>query len=274
MTLRASAAAKINLSLVVGPRREDGLHELVSVVQRVDLSDRLELEPDRPLEVIGFAEDTLVRQALAALAAVTGAEPRWRVRLEKRIPVAAGLGGGSADAATALVLANRTLASPLEPERLLEIAASVGSDVPFFLEPGPKVVEGVGELLHPIELPQDFWVVLARDPSDEKLSTGTVYGRFDALNGADGFAERRSALQRALASVRRPRDLARLPPNDLAAAAPSELPERLLRAGAFRADVTGAGPTSYGLFHHRTQAEVATRRMGPGVNAVVVAPVW
>src|SRR5207249_3202768 len=91
------APAKINLALAVGPRRADGLHEVATVLQRVDLCDTIALEPASSLRVEGFPADTLVRDALQALAAAAGVEPTWSVRIGKRIPVAAGLGGGSSD---------------------------------------------------------------------------------------------------------------------------------------------------------------------------------
>ena len=104
------AHAKVNLALVVGEKRADGLHPVANVLQRIDLADRLVLEPAAALAVEGFAEDTLVRRALERLAAAAGVEPAWRVRIDKQIPVAAGLGGGSSDAAAALAAANETLA--------------------------------------------------------------------------------------------------------------------------------------------------------------------
>src|SRR5580765_7771487 len=100
---RASATAKINLALVVGPKRADGYHEVATVLQRIDLADRIEVEPADVTDVVGFADDTLVRNALELLGIETGG--RWRARIEKRIPIASGLGGGSSDAATALALA-------------------------------------------------------------------------------------------------------------------------------------------------------------------------
>lgn len=272
---RMVAAAKVNLALVVGPTRDDGLHELASVMQRIDVCDRLELEPAPALGVDGFPGDTLVRAALERLAAAAGVEPRWRVRLAKEIPVAAGLGGGSADAAAALVLANGTLRRPLPPERLLELGAALGADVPFFLEPGPKLVEGAGERLTPLELPQDFWVLVALPRGAAKDSTGAVYARYDELGGAEGFAGRRAALLEALAAVRRPRDLAGLPPNDLApAGGGSPLVEELSAAGAFRADLSGAGPAVYALFQRRADASAAARRLRRRASSWVCAPVW
>jgi 4-diphosphocytidyl-2-C-methyl-D-erythritol kinase len=272
---RAPAAAKINLALVVGPRRSDGLHEVVNVMQRIDLCDKVEVEPAAALQIEGYRHDTLVRSALAKLAAAGGANGAWRVRLEKRIPLAAGFGGGSADAAAALSLANATLSSPLDDEALEDLAAEVGSDVPFFLSPGPKLAEGSGGDLRPLDLPQDFWVVLALARRAEKVSTAAVYERFDELGGEDGFAERRVALLDALAAVRRPRDFAALPSNDLALAAGSPtLVDELTARGAFRTDLSGAGPAVYGLFHHSADAARAAHALRPSCRVWLVAPVW
>jgi 4-diphosphocytidyl-2-C-methyl-D-erythritol kinase len=274
-TRRASPAAKINLALVVGPRREDGLHEVATVMQRVDLRDRLDLEPAQALEVTGFGEETLVRRALRALAEKAGVEPRWRIRLGKAIPVAAGVGGGSADAAAALVLANGTLPQPLPPESLHALAVSLGADVPFFLEPGPKLAEGGGERLTPLALPQQYWIVLALEAGRSKPSTGEIYARFDELGGGHGFGERRAQLLAVLRECRRPYDLARLPRNDLLeAAGGSMLPARLLELGAFRADLSGAGPAVYGLFPTRGEADAAEAALGPGLRTWVIPPVW
>src|SRR5439155_5360847 len=139
---RLPATAKLNLALVVGRRRADGKHELTTVLQRIDLADRVSIEPANGLRVEGFAEDTLVRRALELLAEASGIEPAWAARIDKKIPVAAGLGGGSSDAATALRLANETLARPLSLEALRALAAQLGADVPFFLAPGPQLGEG------------------------------------------------------------------------------------------------------------------------------------
>ena len=114
--MRAPAPAKINLALAVGPLRADGRHELLTLYQRLGIVDRIELEPGPVLRVEGFPGDTLVHDALVALAARAGVAPRWHARIEKRLPVAAGVGGGSSDAATALRLANATLGEPLGQE--------------------------------------------------------------------------------------------------------------------------------------------------------------
>jgi 4-diphosphocytidyl-2-C-methyl-D-erythritol kinase len=268
---KVSAPAKINLALVVGPVREDGKHELVTVFQRIDLCDRLELHDADALEVAGFAEDTLVRRALAVVAAEAGTGPRWRARIEKRIPVAGGLGGGSTDAAAALRLANDALPEPLPPERLHALACALGADVPFFLADGPQLGEGDGTELTPLELPQDFFVLLVLPHGAAKLSTAAVYRAFDERGGEQGFDERRAALLDALAAVRRPRDLAALPPNDLAS---SPLAGELRALGAFRADVSGAGPVVYALFAHRRRAEAAARALRTRARTWLTVPAW
>jgi len=263
----APASAKINLALIVGPRRPDGKHELVTVYQRLDLGDRLSVEPATSTVIEGYPEDTIVRAALDALAAPHG----WSVRIRKQIPVAAGLGGGSSDAATALRLANAQLAEPLPPERLHELAASVGADVPFFLHDGPQLGTGDGTALEPLDLPQDYVVLLLLPHGEHKPSTADVYAAFDARSGDSGFDERVEALRQALVAVSRPRDLAALPPNDLVS---SPHAETLLAQGAFRADVAGAGPTVYGLFHRRRDATRAARAVRALGRTWVTVPAW
>jgi 4-diphosphocytidyl-2-C-methyl-D-erythritol kinase len=261
------APAKLNLALVVGPQRADGKHELVTVYQRVDLGDRITVEPAPTTTVSGFSEDTIVGNALALLGAPHG----WRVGIEKHLPVAAGLAGGSSDAATALRLANEQLDAPLPAMDLLELAAQVGADVPFFLHDGPQVGSGDGTTLEPLDLPQDFAVLLLLPADARKSSTADVYAEFDARGGDAGFDERAAALRTALADVRRPRDLAALPPNDLAR---SPLAAELRAHGAFRADVTGAGPTVYGLFNHTADAKRAARALTHLGRTWITVPAW
>lgn len=269
--MKAPAPAKINLALVAGPLRDDGKHEVLTVLQRVGLSDRIDLEPAASSSVDGFADDTLVRDALRLLAERTRTSAGWHVSIEKKIPAAAGLGGGSSDAATALRLANATLDDPLGTQELHDLAAQLGSDVPFFLYDGPQLASGHGSTLEPLDLPQDFYVVLVLPNDAVKRSTADVYAAFDARNGANGWDERRSAFAAALAAVRRPRDLASLPPNDLVQ---SPVSERLRELGAFRADVSGAGPAVYGLFHHEQHAKAARRALRAFGRTWLTAPAW
>jgi 4-diphosphocytidyl-2-C-methyl-D-erythritol kinase len=262
-----AAPAKLNLALVVGDRRADGLHELLTVFQRLDLADTISVEPADSTTITGFPTDTLVGAALASLAAPHG----WRVVIEKRIPVASGLGGGSSDAATALALANAQLERPVGPERLHELAAALGADVPFFLRSGPQLGSGSGTALEPVEIPQEFVVCLLLPNDEAKRSTATVYEAFDARSGAQGFAARASALRAALAATRRPRDLGALPANDLARSAHAA---SLLEAGAFRADVSGAGPMVYGLFEEHADAERACALVARHGRCFVANPAW
>jgi 4-diphosphocytidyl-2-C-methyl-D-erythritol kinase len=258
------AHAKINLALVVGPARADGKHEVATVMQRLELADEVTLESSDRLAVDGFADDTLVRSALESIAAAGGTEPRWRARIEKRIPVAGGLGGGSSDAAAALRLGNERLAHPLDDAGLHELAAALGSDVPFFLRLGAQLATGDGSTLEPVELRRDYTVVLLVPRAEVKESTAAVYARFDR---EAGFEKRRAYLLDRLAAG----DLAALPPNDLAS---SRLAPRLADLGAFRADVTGAGPTVYGLFEDRKAAEHAARMLAPLGKTIVTQPAW
>jgi 4-diphosphocytidyl-2-C-methyl-D-erythritol kinase len=251
---RANAYAKLNLALIVGPLRDDGKHEVATVLQAIDLHDDVELVAANELAVEGFAEDTLVRATLEALAVAAGVEPRWRARIEKRIPVAAGLGGGSSDAAGALRLANALLPESLPPDDLHRVAAGLGADVPFFLRDGPHLGTGDGSELRPLELPTDYTILLVLPEGERKSSTASVYERFDERRGGEGFDERRAGLLSALREVERPRELAALAANDLAS---SPLAAELIAAGAFRADVTGAGPAVYGLFESEDEAAAA-----------------
>ncbi len=272
---RAPAAAKLNLALVVGPLRDDGRHEVVTVLQRLDLADRVSLEPAEELTVTGFAADTLVRAALERLARRAAVEPHWLARITKRIPVAAGLGGGSSDAATALRLANRFLPEPLPACDLRELGAHLGADVPFFLTTGPQLGAGAGSELTPLTLPGDYWVVLVLPHDVHKASTAAVYEDFDWRGGQNGFAERRHELLDSLARVRGPRDLAALPANDLAVSSGvAEAVAELRAQGAFRADVTGAGPAAYGLFLDREQAAAAERRLRERGRTWLTVPAW
>jgi 4-diphosphocytidyl-2-C-methyl-D-erythritol kinase len=266
---RAAAAAKINLALVVGPQRDDGRHELLTVYQRIALADRISVSRASDLRVEGFPPDTLVRRALTSVANANGGT--FAARIQKRIPVAAGLGGGSSDAATALRLANELRDEPLPARRLHVLARELGSDVPYFLHDGPQLGSGDGTKLTALELPQDYWILLLVPRGAAKRSTADVYAAFDRRGGERGYEDRGTALLETLAAVRRPRDFARLPPNDLAS---SPLAEELVALGAFRADVSGAGPAVYALFLHGDRARAAQRKMSAKGRTWLTAPAW
>jgi 4-diphosphocytidyl-2-C-methyl-D-erythritol kinase len=265
----APAYAKINLALVVGPRRDDGKHEVVTVLQQVDLRDTVSLTPADDLVVEGFESDTIVRDALKRLGDAAGVAPLWRIQIEKRVPVAAGLGGGSSDAAAALRLVNDSLADPLSEDQLHGIAAATGADVPFFLRGGIQLGTGDGSELAPLSLPTEYAVLLVVPHGEAKASTREVYEAFEGRGGSAGFASRVARLRDQLAAVSRPGDLARLPPNDLAS---SPLARELGDTGSFRADVSGAGPTLYGLFEDETAATAAAARLASEGTTIVTRP--
>jgi 4-diphosphocytidyl-2-C-methyl-D-erythritol kinase len=267
----AEAHAKVNLALVVGSRRDDGKHEVVSVVEKVSLADTITVaEHSAGVSVTGFADDTLVRHALGLLLerrpAVTGLE----ATIEKRIPAAAGLGGGSSDAATALRLGNRFLTPALGDRELHGLAAGIGADVPLFLHSGPVLVTGDGTTVERLSLPGDYYVLLFLPTGAAKGSTASVYRDFDSRRGEAGFDWRREQLLTTLAGVGAAGDLATLPANDLTT---SVWPPSMRELGAFRADVSGAGPTVYGLFHAAGEAERAAATLATYGRTWVTVPV-
>jgi 4-diphosphocytidyl-2-C-methyl-D-erythritol kinase len=238
------------------------MHPLCSLFASLDLADDVQGEPTDHgadgVECPGVEGPNLARAALAAFRERVGpALPPVAVRIEKRIPVAAGLGGGSADAAAVLRLANRVASEPLDATGLHEIAAGLGSDVPSQLKPRHALVEGTGEQVEPIDLPRLAALLV---PAGEGLSTRAVYAQLDRMGG--GRERLYPEALRRLAGVA-PADLANALDNDLQPAALAlrpELDETLagLRAvGALGVAVSGSGPTCFGLFADRVAAERA-----------------
>lgn len=280
------APAKVNLCLFVGGTREaDGRHELVSVMQAVDLADELRLTRaaggEDEVHCPGVDGPNIVADALAAFRARTGWDgPPVRIDVRKEVPVAAGMAGGSADAAAALRLLARE-AGIDDVVLLREIAAGLGADVPAQVLPGRYLTTGAGERVEALAPVWPGWSVLVL-PSAEGLSTPAVYREFDRL----GLQRSPEDLAARLAEVRAAtgRRPGGLPPelvvNDLAPAARSlltalEEPLAQVRdAGADHALVSGSGPTILGLFLDagtaRTAAQ-ALRRHHP--RLVLTAPV-
>jgi len=270
--LRELAYAKLNLVLQVGRPREDGLHPLCSLVASIDLADEVTAEPresgEDTIECRGVSGDNLAAHALAVFRSRAGGElPPLAVTIHKRIPVAAGLGGGSADAAATLRIANELAGRPLEPEELLRLAADLGSDVPSQLDPAHALVQGTGEQLEQVGLPPFVAVLI---PDEDGLSTAAVYAELDRLEGAreelDPERLRRlatSPLAKVAASLH----------NDLEPAALSLRPDlggrldALSSAGAFGVAVSGSGPTCFGLFPDRPSADAAAARLPGSVVA-------
>jgi len=289
--LRALAPAKVNLGLFLGPvRAEDAKHELVTVMQSISLADELTLElapagldhdevlcPDLP----GPPEANLAAAALSAFRERAGWRgPPVRVHIDKRIPVAAGLAGGSADAAATLRLARH--ASGLGDEHLLRtLGAELGADVPAQVSPGRWLASGAGERLQelPDPNPESFGLLIV--PSAAGLSTAAVFEEADRLGlgrSREELEDRRRALKAALeigASVPAAGELLE---NDLQRAAISLCPDiartlkEVLEAGADLALVSGSGPTVVGLFPHANGLGRA-QRAAAGMQGRLPAPI-
>jgi 4-diphosphocytidyl-2-C-methyl-D-erythritol kinase len=255
------APAKINLCLYLGPPRPDGRHELVTVMQSLALADRLTLRdhPDRGGDEVrcpGVDGPNICAAALAAFRAATGWDgPAQLLEIEKLVPVAAGMGGGSGDAAAALRLICAR-AGVADEALELELAARLGSDVPGQVRPGRVLATGAGDRVVRLADPDPFGVLVL--PSASKLATPAVYAEADRLG-----LGRTAAELAALDPVGRPEYV-----NDLEPAARSLDPSidpalELARAlGAHAAMVSGSGPTVIGLFETPAQAREAARAAG------------
>ena len=241
MLFRAEAPAKINRELRVGSRRADGFHEIRSRFTAIDLADRLEVEEAGSLEIstsgipVPEGDSNLVARAARALAEELGIAARARIHLEKRIPVGAGLGGGSADAAVALLLLSRLWEAPLPEADLARVAACVGSDVPFFIYGGEADVTGRGERVTPREDTPAREILLLVPPFP--IATADVYAAYSKRTG--GSARLPDALE-----IDATRDF--LGPNDLASAVLDTNPEmvdyvRSARELAKESGITGSG---------------------------------
>jgi 4-diphosphocytidyl-2-C-methyl-D-erythritol kinase len=248
-----SAAAKINLALEVLGRRDDGYHEVVTVLQAVDLSDRLVLEDADTLELRTTASDVptdgsnLALKAAQRLSEAAGSSRGARITLDKRIPVAAGLGGGSADAAAVLVGLNRLWALRWPVARLAEVAARLGTDVPFFLRGGAALGTGRGEQLAP--LPSCGLALVLVNPR-VAASTAEIYSGVVPAMYSDGGRAR--GMVEALRS-REPGRVAATLGNTLERVASARYPDveqmeaALLAAGALGAAMSGSGLTVFGV---------------------------
>ena len=299
------APAKINLCLFLGPTRADGRHQLVTLFDSLTLYDELEIAEGESDQVIcdGVDGPNLVAGALSALRAAGWDAPALMVRIRKRIPIGAGMGGGSADAAALLRLAPRL--APVADETLTEIAVGLGADVPGQLRPGPSLATGAGEIVKPLAPLPPYGVLVLPQPFP--LSTADVYREADRL-GLPRRARELASLQAELTAeltAELPGELtgelagepAGEPAGELPAALRAALPERLIvndlqpaalslraevaegltravDAGADRAIVCGSGPTTIGIFWGQggpDRAAAAATRLRPAHPGAVAA---
>lgn len=294
MTLTALAPGKVNLCLFLGETRADGLHELVSVIEPLSLADELTLEPlpggagvaasigvddagcaagEDEVVCAGVEGPNLAGAALAAWRAASGWDgPPVRLTIAKRVPVAAGMGGGSGDAAAALRLAAHAAGRPGDP-LLATLAPRLGADVPSQLAPGPVLVGGAGEEVRPLAPFAPHGVLVL--PSPHRLSTPDVFREADRLGlprSAQELEGQRSALVAVLGSPGAGGAASVLPSelmvNDLEPAARSLCPPidaalaAARAAGADHALVSGSGPTVVGLFWGEDGVEAAASAAG------------
>ncbi|MBI4300397.1 MAG: 4-(cytidine 5'-diphospho)-2-C-methyl-D-erythritol kinase [Chloroflexi bacterium] len=272
MSLKALAPAKVNLTLEVLHRRPDGYHEVRTVLQTIDLSDEITFKEAEDItleckDITLQGEDNLVLRAALLLKQETACRKGARITLRKGIPVAAGLGGGSSDAAATLRALNSLWGLGLPLERLAELAARLGSDVPFFLEGGTALGEGRGERISPLPDMAETWLVLLKPSLEIPNKTRTMYSLLSPGTMTDGSA--------TAAAVGALHELRRLPPgllfnafDEVALRRFPELAEArslMVAASARYVHLAGAGPCIFSVTEGPVEAgEVAARLRNAG----------
>jgi 4-diphosphocytidyl-2-C-methyl-D-erythritol kinase len=272
------AFAKINFTLEVLGRRSDGYHDLASVMQMISLHDTLALHPASDgefslqcdVEELAGSENLALRAAREA-ATACGVSAGVRIELRKETPVQAGLGGGSGDAAAVLLALPRLWGVELPLHHLTHIAATLGSDVPFFLTGGTALVSGRGERVAPLPDVTPLWIVVAKPAVS--VPTGQAFAALTASDYADG--SRSAALAEALAHgvAIGPEHLA----NSFAAGilraypAVADVARAFAEAGAAAVHLSGSGPTLFALFDVLSEAAPVWQRMRAGGHAVWLA---
>lgn len=273
--LEVRAPAKINLLLKVYGRRPDGYHEIETVMQKLELADYLRLRKNPTTKSIRLQcagaklpedETNLAFKAAVIFCDYAGIEGGLDIELEKYIPIAAGLGGGSSDAAAVLLGLNTLFSTEISTDKLAKLAASLGADVPFFISAGGAgLATGIGTKVENIDSLGDCWIVLVNPGIS--LSTKWVYENFRLTTGAkpyklsgyskfsklDSLPQGMTAMLKACNSDR--------PFNDLETVSIRRyeiirtIKELLIGNGACLALMSGSGPTVFGIFNHYDQAK-------------------
>lgn len=259
-TYRIEAPAKLNARLKIIDRREDGYHELVSIMVPVDLFDTLVLKVIRrsgiKIESEGFTvptdEKNLVYRAAESFLSQTGITDGISVKLVKKIPVAAGLGGGSSDAAATLLCLNEINSRPLSDSELQDLAVQLGADVPFFLYCRPALARGIGEILEPLMKWPRFWYVIVTPPL--QICTSWAYRNYKLELTTDEYDNILYLLNSD------PLSISHILENDLETVTSASFPiidtlkKLLMDAGAQGAIMSGSGPSVFGVFSSLNQA--------------------
>jgi 4-diphosphocytidyl-2-C-methyl-D-erythritol kinase len=283
--LTIQAPAKINLFLKVLNRRPDGYHAIESMMQKIALFDVLHLAKEGKSIVLSCTDDripagreNLVYRAADAFFHAAGKTPCVRIDLEKNIPVAAGLGGGSSDAAAVLLGLNSLFGAGFGDGHLADIGLKLGADVPFFVQPSSAALTtGIGENLHRCEPLAGYWIVLVNPGFP--LSTKWVYENFPLTSCSNPYilapGRKRPGNISAI-----PVDLLEVLGNDLEAVSINRYPEigeikqELKKTGAVAALMSGSGPTVFGLFPGREEAQIGFARFAGkyGGNVFLTRP--
>ncbi len=280
-TLYATKApAKLNLRLNVTDRRSDGYHELISIMVPIDLFDLLELTvvpQGITLECEGLQvpgdRSNLVYQAARSFLSRTGIQKGISIKLIKNIPVAAGMGGGSSDAAATLLTLNKIWSRPLSLSGLHDLAIQLGADVPFFLYSRPSLAKGIGEILEPLEGWPKYWYVIVTPPL--KVSTSWVFNHPKLKLTTYEYDNIMSRLKSDHFAI------SRILENDLEKVTAESFPiiekikKCLIDAGAEGAIMTGSGPSVFGVFLSLNQAGLAKQYLiSQNLGDVFVATNW
>ncbi|MCJ7508168.1 MAG: 4-(cytidine 5'-diphospho)-2-C-methyl-D-erythritol kinase [candidate division Zixibacteria bacterium] len=263
--------AKINLCLYVLGKRKDGYHQIVSVIQAIDLADKLELTKtasDIKIECdnanLPSDRRNLAYQAASAFFKKSKIKGGVKLKLYKKIPLASGLGGGSSNAAFVLEGLNQLYQTDLSKEELSFLGAKIGSDVPFFFSEGQALVKGRGEIVQNIDIFDKYWLVLIK-PNFE-ISTVQAYKALKiGLTTKPGEVNLKICREKlsffsAISSWENHLEMVVLKEYPII----KNIKETLINSGAVKASMSGSGPTVYGLFETESQAEEVKDKIGKG----------
>jgi 4-diphosphocytidyl-2-C-methyl-D-erythritol kinase len=257
------AQAKINLTLDVLGKRPDGYHDIMSVMQTISLGDTLTFQPAPIITLDGFEEagldpaDNLMKRAAVLLQQATGCDKGITVKYERHIPFSAGLGGGSSDAATMLLVLNEIWGIEWPVERLARIASDLGSDVSFFLYRGTALVQGRGEIIKPLPCIEETWAVLLKPPITMDSKTRTLYENLGQDSYSSGEATKSLVSNILIGEPVSSKALF----NSFESVAYDFFPDlgkyrqMLIAAGANSVHLCGSGPTLYTLASDYEQGE-------------------
>jgi 4-diphosphocytidyl-2-C-methyl-D-erythritol kinase len=268
-TFRTEAPAKLNIRLKITGKRPDGYHELVSIMVPVSLLDFIEVQQKKPpgvhLSVRGLPvpedESNLVSRAAHSFLSHTGLQEGLSIRVSKNIPVAAGLGGGSSDAAATLLLLNEIYSTPLSARDLRGLALQLGADVPFFLRCEPCLATGIGEILEPLGKWPELWYIIVSPQLP--VSTAWVYQHYRMKLTTEEHPFIKKQLQEDSFSV------SQILENDLESVTSAKFPiirtikGLLMENGAEGALMSGSGSSVFGVFGSLEKAESARERLTP-----------